>query len=444
MKHFENVIIGFGKAGKTLAGSLAKHGQEVLVIEKDAQMYGGTCINVACLPTKNMIINAQRGVDYEKSLAIKNQLTSKLRNANYHKIADLDLVTVLNATASFIDNQTIEVTDESGREKITADKFFINTGSTPIIPAIDGIDSSRHVYTSREMLDADHQTQKLTILGSGPIGLEFASMYQQFGSAVTVLGHSDRILKNIDENIASMVEQDLISDGIDLKLKADLMQVNDTDDGVQLIYQQNGEKKVVDADALLVATGRRPNTDGLGLENTTIKIGSHGEILTNDILQTNVDHIWALGDVNGGPKFTYISLDDYRIVNNQLFGSKNKTLANRPVYSTTTFLNPSISTIGMTASQAALSGKSIKVLTLSAGAIPKAKVIGDDRGYLQAIVDNDSDEILGATIYAEESYETINLIALAMQTHTPATILRDQIYAHPTMTESFNDLFADL
>lgn len=444
MRHFENIIIGFGKAGKTLAASLASHGHEVLVIEKDNQMYGGTCINVACLPTKNLIINAQKGVNYEQAFEIKNQMTAKLRNKNYHKVADLKAATVLTADAEFLDDQTIQVTDDSGAEKLTADRIFINTGSTPIIPDIDGIHESKHVFASREMLDQQQLAQKLVVLGSGPIGLEFASMYAKFGSQVRVLSNGMQILAREEPEVAEMALADLQTDGIDFAFESQLTKVEDTATGVQLTYQQAGKEHVEQADALLVATGRRPNIDDLHLERTTIELGDRSEILVDDQLKTNVDHVWALGDVNGGPQFTYISLDDFRIVNNQLLGDQTRTLANRPVYPHTTFLNPAIASIGLTQAQAETQGVNHQVITMAAAGVPKANVIGNPRGMYKAVIDPDTNEILGMTIYAEEAYETINLISLAMQQHIPATVLRDQIYSHPTMTEALNDLFANL
>lgn len=444
MKHFENIIIGFGKAGKTLAGSLAQHGHEVLLIEKDEQMYGGTCINVACLPTKNMIINAQRGVKYDQAIGIKNQLTTKLRNKNYHKVADLDSATVLNADAEFLDDQTIQVTDDSGKEQLTADRIFINTGATPIIPTIEGIHASKHVFASREMLDQHQLNQKLVILGSGPIGLEFASMYAQFGSQVHVLSSGAGILPQNEPEVAQMALADMQADGIDFTFGAKLVKVADVDQGVALTYLKDGTKQTVIADALLVATGRRANIDDLHLDRTTIQLGDRGEILVDDQLKTNVANIWALGDVNGGPQFTYVSLDDFRIVNNQLLGDQTRTLANRPIYPRTTFLHPALSSIGLTEKQAQTQGLNYQVVTMATAGVPKANVIGNPRGMYKAVIDHDTKEILGMTIYAEEAYETINLIALAMQQHVPATVLRDQIYSHPTMTEALNDVFASL
>ncbi|KRM56264.1 hypothetical protein C5L31_001256 [Secundilactobacillus malefermentans] len=442
MKHYDNIIIGFGKAGKTLAATLASHHEEVLIIEKDAMMYGGTCINVACLPTKNLILNAQKGVSFDQAFEAKNKMTSKLRNKNYHKVADQETATVLNADAEFVDDKTIKVTDDSGEEMLTADRIFINTGSTPIMPSIEGLSESKHVFASREMLDQSKQTQNLAILGSGPIGLEFASMYAQFGSNVTVLAHDAQLLRRVEPEAAEMATTDLEEDGIKFAFNSVLSSVEDTDDGVKLTYQQGDETKVIAADALLVATGRQPNVADLHLENTHIKQGKRGEIVVDNKLQTSVETIWALGDVNGGPQFTYVSLDDWRILNNQFYGDQTRTLDNRPVYPTTTFLKPALASVGLTEAQATEKGLNFIVKSMAAAGVPKAQVIGDPRGMYKAILDAKDHTILGMTIYAEEAYETINLITTAMSHHISADELRDQIYSHPTMTEALNDLFA--
>lgn len=444
MKHFNNIIIGFGKAGKTLAGTLARHGEEVLIIEKDSNMYGGTCINVACLPTKNMIINAHQGIEYEIALKNKNALTAKLRNKNYHKVADLTEVTVLTATAEFLDDHTLQVSDKSGHETLTADRIFINTGATPIWPDIDGLLASKNVYSSTDLLAKDKQLKKLVILGSGPIGLEFASMYAQFGSHVTIIDKSSMILSQFEPEIAQQAKNDLEEDGVSFLLESNLTGVTDTLNGVTLtVKTPNGIKKI-QADGLLVATGRKANVTDLHLERTRIKTGIHGEILVNDTLETDVKHVYALGDVAGGPQFTYISLDDWRIMANQLYGDKTRSRLNRPVFANTVFLNPAISSVGKTESQLKEAGVDYKVLNMQTASVPKAQVIGNPRGSYKALIDPHTHQILGTTIYAEESFETINIISLAMQNHLSAKTLRDQIYTHPTMTEALNDLFGQI
>lgn len=444
MRHFQNIIIGFGKAGKTLAGSLTQHGQEVLLIERDPQIYGGTCINVACLPTKNLVINAQRGVGYEEAFATKQALTSKLRTKNYHKVADQELATVLDATAEFVDNQTIRVTDESGSEELTFDRLFINTGATSKVPNIPGVALGQRIFASTELLAQPKQVQHLAILGAGPIGLEFASMYANFGSQVTVINRHSGILGQFEPEVAAAAQADLEADGVTFLHGRQLTKVTETAEGLTLTVAGPSGEEALTADGLLLAVGRQPNTAALHLERTDLQVGERGEIVVNDRLETNVPGIYALGDVNGGPQFTFISLDDWRILNNQFFGDQTRTRANRPVYAKTVFLKPAISTVGATEAQLQAAGKDYRVLAMPAAAVPKTQVIGNPRGYYKALVDPTSHQILGATIYAEEAYETINLITLAIQHRLPAEALRDQIYTHPTMTEALNDLFGQL
>lgn len=441
MKHFKNIIIGFGKAGKTLAGSFTRHGEEVLLIEKDPMMYGGTCINIACLPTKNLVINSQRNVPYKRAFETKEILTSKLRMKNYHKVADQDLATVLDATAEFIDDKTIKVTDKSGTEEITFDRLFINTGSESNLPDIPGLALSNRIFTSTELLAQKEQIQNLVILGGGPIGLEFASMYANFGSKVTVIEPMSNILNRFEPEIAITAKTDMEADGVNFMLQSTLTKIEETVTSLNLTIDRNGESQVITADAILVAVGRHPNTNSLHLERTNLKVGKKGEIKVNEKLETNIAGIYAMGDVAGSLQFTYISLDDWRIMDNQLFGDYTRTKNNRPVFANSMFIKPAISSVGFTESELKDSGKEYQVLTMSAASVPKAQVIGNPRGGYKVMINPKTHDILGATIYAEESYETINIIALAMQHHLKSEDLRDQIYAHPTMTEALNDLF---
>lgn len=445
MKHFKNIIIGFGKAGKTLAGSFAKHGEEVLVIEKDPTMYGGTCINVACLPTKNLITNAQRGVTYADAFAQKNQMVEKLRNKNYHKVADQPTVHVLNAQAEFLDDHTLKVTDDSGQETLTADRIFINTGSTPTIPDIPGLrENSVRIFNSKTLMDQSKEAKRLAILGSGPIGLEFASMYANFGSSVTVIGQKQKILPTTEPEIADQAKKDLEEDDVKFLLSSELTKISSNGPDLVLEVKTPDDKQEINVDALLVAIGRHPNISNLHLERTSIKTGKHGEVAVNSTMETNVPGVWALGDVAGSPQFTYISLDDWRIVDNNFFGDHTRTKQNRPVYANSIFLKPAISSVGQTESQLKEAGIAYQTCKLLTASVPKSQVLHEPRGQYKALVDPRTHQILGATIYAEESYETINLISLAMQNKIPANRLSEQIYTHPTMSEAFNDLFANI
>ncbi len=441
MKEFKNIIIGFGKGGKTLAKNLAAKGESVLVVEKSKKMYGGTCINIACLPSKNLIINAQRGIKFEDAVKQKNEMTTALRNKNYHMVADEETATVLDGTAKFIDNHTIEIVLDSGeRTEVKGERIFINTGATPIIPQVKGLKESKYILDSTAAMDQNSLPNELVILGAGYIGMEFASMFARYGAKVTVLDTNEKFLKREDDDISEMLFNDLSQDGIEFKLGAKVVEVKDLSDKVEIIYEINGKKQTVKADKLLVATGRKPVTEGLGLENTDIELDERGAIKVDDYLRTTAENVWAIGDVKGGPQFTYISLDDFRIIFDQLYGKGKRKVSDRNLVPYSVFITPALSRVGLNEVEAKNKEIEYKLFKLAATSIPKAKVIGNTRGMYKILVDPDTEEILGATIYGEESYEVINLIALAMKAKLPYTMLRDQIYTHPTMSEALNDV----
>lgn len=441
MQEFKNIIIGFGKGGKTLAKNLAAKGESVLVVEKSKKMYGGTCINIACLPSKNLIINAQRGIKFEDAVKQKDEMTTALRNKNYHMVADEETATVLDGTAKFVDNHTIEIVLDSGEKtKIKGERIFINTGATPIIPQVKGLKESKYILDSTAAMDQNSLPNELVILGAGYIGMEFASMFARYGAKVTVLDTNKKFLKREDDDISEMIFNDLSQDGIEFNLGVKVVEVRDLSDKVEIVYEINGQKRTVKADKLLVATGRKLVTEGLGLENTDIKLDERGAIKVDDYLRTTAENVWAIGDVKGGPQFTYISLDDFRIIFDQLYGKGERKVSDRKLVPYSVFTTPALSRVGLNEVEAKNKGIEYKLFKLAATSIPKAKVIGNTRGMYKILVNPDTEEILGATIYGEESYEVINLIALVMKAKLPYTMLRDQIYTHPTMSEALNDV----
>lgn len=441
MQEFKNIIIGSGKGGKTLAKNLAAKGESVLVVEKSKKMYGGTCINIACLPSKNLIINAQRGIKFEDAVKQKDEMTTALRNKNYHMVADEETATVLDGTAKFVDNHTIEIVLDSGEKtKIKGERIFINTGATPIIPQVKGLKESKYILDSTAAMDQNSLPNELVILGAGYIGMEFASMFARYGAKVTVLDTNKKFLKREDDDISEMIFNDLSQDGIEFNLGVKVVEVRDLSDKVEIVYEINGQKRTVKADKLLVATGRKPVTEGLGLENTDIKLDERGAIKVDDYLRTTAENVWAIGDVKGGPQFTYISLDDFRIIFDQLYGKGERKVSDRKLVPYSVFTTPALSRVGLNEVEAKNKGIEYKLFKLAATSIPKAKVIGNTRGMYKILVNPDTEEILGATIYGEESYEVINLIALVMKAKLPYTMLRDQIYTHPTMSEALNDV----
>lgn len=444
---FDTIVIGFGKAGKTLAAKLAKQGEKVALIEKDARMYGGTCINVGCIPSKRLVMEAElapahdfeaQSEYYHVAVQEKKKLTAALRMANYNKLIDAG-VQVINGTVSFLDGKTIEVKGAHDTVQIlSASKFIINTGARPIIPAVPGVENNRFVFTSETMMENETLPLRLTIIGGGYIGLEFASMYARFGSKVTILQHSSVFLPKEDRDIAEAVENVLKSYGVSVIMGTDLKEIREG----TAVYAKNGEEDTLDGDAILLATGRRPNTEGLHAERAGVELTKRGAVVTDKHLRTTTENIWAAGDVCGNLQFTYISLDDSRIILSDVQGDGRRTTENRGAFAYSVFMEPSFSRVGLSEKEAADKGLNYRVVRMNTDMIPKAKVLRKTTGMLKAVIDKDSGKILGAALFCPESYEIINMVKLAMDHDLDYTVLRDFIYTHPTISEGLNDLFA--
>lgn len=441
MYDYQAIIIGFGKAGKTLAAFLAGQGWRVAMVEASAQMYGGTCINIGCIPTKTLVHDAElHGPGeqaFSQAMARKRQVTGLLREKNYQNLAGLEQVSVIDGRAEFIDPHRISVQGAAGTQVLSGERIFINTGAVSRRPAIDGLDRSQRSYDSTGLLQLTQRPARLGIIGGGYIGLEFASMFAQFGSAVTVFEEAGALLGREDRDMAQAIQQILSDAGVSFTFNAGVKQVRDVEGGVEVVHQGG----VQPFDALLVAAGRVPNTAGLQLARAGVETDERGAVRVDAQLRSSVPHIWALGDVNGGPQFTYISLDDFRIVRDSLFGAGKRSTADRGAVPYSVFITPSFSRIGLSEDQARQQGRDIKVATLPASALPRARVLGDTRGLLKAVVDAQTGQILGVALLCRDAHEMINIVKTAMDAELPYTRLRDQLFTHPTMSESLNDLF---
>lgn len=455
MKRADAVVIGFGKGGKTLAGALAAVGKDVVLIEQSEKMYGGTCINVACIPTKSLVHSAllsaaqggtfaEKAARYTAAIEQKDRLTAALRQKNYHKLADHPHVAVMLGRASFVDSRHVAVERDGQREELEAEQIFINTGARPFVPPIPGLRESRRVYLSETMLDCRVLPGRMVVIGGGYIGMEFASMYANFGAEVTVVQDGAAFLPREDAEVAAAVLQSLEDRGVRVILDAKVERVADREqDTVVAVRTAGGEEQLV-ADAVLVATGRRPNTEGLHLEAAGVEQTASGAVKTDERLRTSVPHIWAMGDVTGGLQFTYISLDDFRIVKSQLLGDGARTTENRGAIPYSVFLDPPFSRVGLTEKEARAQGYRVRIARLPAAAIPKAQVLQKPVGLLKAVLDADTGRILGAHLFCEESHEMINTVKIAMDAGLPYTNLRDGVFTHPTMSEGLNDLFTNV
>ncbi|NCB93337.1 MAG: pyridine nucleotide-disulfide oxidoreductase [Clostridia bacterium] len=441
---YDAVIIGFGKAGKTLAGALAGKGKKVALIEKSRQMYGGTCINVGCIPSKSLVTSAALAAknigSFAEAVDEKTRVTTMLRKKNYDKLDQLENVTIYDGTASFLSDRAIQVLTETEKLVLESEKIFINTGSEPVIPPIDGIKDNPKVYTSETLMDQRELPKNLVLIGAGYIGMEFASMFRNFGSKVTVLQDGDVFLPREDRDVAAKIQEILEKRGIEFRFGAKIQRI----EGGDVIFQYQGKENRLEADAILLATGRRPNVKELHVENAGIELTSRQAVMTDELMRTNVPGIWAMGDVTGGLQFTYTSLDDYRVVLPQLLDSSTAdahTLKKRKNVPYSVFMDTPYSKVGLNEMEAQKQGIPYRVNVMPAAAIPKAQVLKKTDGYLKALVHGQTGEILGAMLLCEESYEMINIVKLAMDYHADASVLKNQIFTHPTMSEALNDLF---
>ena len=426
MKKYDAIIIGFGKGGKTLAGFLDGKGQNVALIEKSDKMYGGTCINIGCIPTKKLVDSTKvlknkglSGIEekerfYTESINNKNTLIGALRGKNYEMLATKENIDIYDGFGSFVSKNVVNIESNGENVQIEGEKIFINTGSSTIIPGIKGLKESNYVYTSTSIMELKELPKKLTILGAGYIGLEFASMYADFGSEVTVIDLAQRLMPREDEEIADRAKAIFEAKGIKFLLESKIEEIVDKNGKGYVQISQGASKIEIESDAILVAIGRKPN------------------------------NIWAMGDVKGGLQFTYISLDDFRIIRDNLYNGGNRTVKDRNVIPYSVFINPPLSRVGMTESEAIAKGYEIKTGRLEAMAIPKAKIEGVTDGLLKAVIDAKTDKILGCTLLCNTSHEMINIVAAAMKAEQKYTFLKDMIFTHPTMSEALNDLFGSV
>lgn len=438
MNQYQAIIIGFGKAGKTLAATLAKTGWRVAIVEQSNTMYGGTCINIGCIPTKTLVHDAELQHDFAAAMQRKAAVVSFLRDKNFHNLADLENVDVIDGRAEFVDNHTVRVVQSTGAIELSGEKIFINTGAQSTVPDVEGLTTTPGVFDSTGLLNLTQRPERLGILGGGYIGVEFASMFANFGSKVTLYEAAPLFLAREDRDIAEAIARILRDKGVEIILNTNVQAVSSGDGAVQV--KMPGGVQIVDA--LLVASGRKPATENLQLQKAGVDVNDRGAIIVNKYLRTSADNIWAMGDVTGGLQFTYISLDDFRIVRDNLSGEGRRHTGDRQNVPYSVFMTPPLSRVGMTEEQARASGASVQVVTLPVAAIPRARVMDDTRGVLKAVVDSETKQILGVSLLCVDSHEMINIIKTVMDAGLPYTTLRDQIFTHPSMSESLNDLFS--
>lgn len=448
-------VVGFGKGGKTLAGALGKRGWRVVLIEQSPMMYGGTCINIGCVPTKSMVFrsehlepHAAHPDSYRDAVAATARLTASLRDINYATLDRIDTVTVLTGHARFTDPHALTVETVDGQSvTVTSRWVVVGTGSRPVLPPIPGIAETPGVYTSTDLLGHADLPRRLTVLGGGYVGLEFAAMYAAYGSDVSVLERGARILAREDDDVADCAHRILSGGGVDIVTSAQVTSVAGAGaGGVTVSYRDGGAARTVESDAVLVALGREPVTEGLGLDAAGVETTAAGAIVVDDRLRSSQPHIYAVGDVNGGPQFTYISLDDYRVVLSQLAGDGSRSTATRQAVPYTLFMTPPLARVGLT-ERTAREAHDVKVASMRVSdmaTMPRARIVGQDAGMMKVVVDAATDKILGAALLSYDAHEVINTVALAIRHGITASELRDSIFTHPSMTEGFNQLLTAL
>ena len=451
MKKFDAAVIGYGKGSKNLVPSLASAGMKVAFIEKSDRMYGGTCPNTGCVPTKFLVNRSElaevkgfagfeeKAAWYAQAIKDKKALREMILGKMYGAATNISGAEFFHAAASFVSARELHLEGPGIDENIMADRIIIDTGSYPFIPPIDGINESKRVYTSEGMLDLEGLPRRLVIIGGGNIGLEFASFYRRFGSDVIILQDLADFMPAEDEDMAKCVREAMEERGLKMEFGVKVLSVNDGPSGATVKYSVKGEERAADGDAVLISTGRRPFTKGLNLDAAGVNITPRGFIAVDERLRTSAPNVWAMGDVAGSPQFTYISLDDSRVILSDINGGSRTTDRLVP-YSV--FLSPSLSRVGLTEKAALAAGHRVKTAVLSPKSIPRCHTLGKYTGMLKAAVDADTGAILGVSLFCEESHEMINTVKLAMDCKLPYTALRDTIFTHPVMTEALNDLFA--
>lgn len=447
-ERLDAIILGSGQAGNPLAVALAAAGKRTALIE--SKHVGGTCINEGCSPTKTMVASARvaylarRGGDYGVNTSAvsidmarvrerKRALVNSFRSGNEKRLESTRNVELIRGEGRFGGPKTIAV---NGRT-LHSEWIFINTGLRAALPPIEGIKDVPRL-NNESVMELDKVPEHLLVLGGGYIGLEFAQMFRRFGSRVTVIHRGKQLLRGEDEDVCEEVKKILTEDGIDVLLNAKTTRASGA---VELRVEMGGESQLVKGSHLLIATGRVPNTDALNLEAAGISTDERGYIRVNEFLETSVDGVYALGDVKGGPAFTHISYDDYRIVKANLLDGESRTTRGRFV-PYTVFLDPQLGRIGLTETEALRQGKKIRVAKMPMNYVARAIETDETRGFMKIVVDAETDRILGAAVLGIEGGEVMSAIEVAMMGGLKYTALRDATLAHPTLAEALNNVFS--
>jgi pyruvate/2-oxoglutarate dehydrogenase complex dihydrolipoamide dehydrogenase (E3) component len=455
--HYQAIVIGSGQGGTPLCRALAEAGLRTALIERSH--IGGTCVNEGCTPTKTMVASgrvaylARRGKDYgvqtgeiridmQRIRQRKRDIVDSFRSGSQkrlEKTANLDLIF---GEASFTVPKTLSVRMRDGAQRtVSGDRIFINAGARPSVPNLEGLQGVPFL-DSTSIMELDAVPEHLLVLGGGYVGLEFGQLFGRFGSRITILQRAGQLLVREDPDVAGEVLSILKQDGIEVLLNTKTERVAKSGGQIQLSVRAGNESRTLDGSHLLVATGRTPNTDSLHVSAAGIATDQRGFIKVNGKLETNVEGVYALGDIKGDPAFTHISYDDFRILRTNLIEKGSATTENR-IVPYTVFIDPQLGRVGMTEAEARAQNKKFRVAKMPMSYVARALEVDESRGVMKAIVDAESNQILGAAILGIDGGEIMAMLEVAMMGRVPFTTLREGIFAHPTLAESLNNLFTN-
>ena len=458
MKHYDAIVIGAGQAGTPLCRKLAESGLKTALIEK--RWVGGTCVNDGCSPTKAMVASAKAAwsarhnetlgvhvggitVDFDEILDRKNSIVHMMRGNSEKRILNTAGLDLIYGTTRFSGRKEIKVSlKDGGTETFTADKFFLNTGLQPAIPDIEGIHSIPYL-TSTTIMELSEIPEHLLILGSGYIALEFGQMFARFGSKVTLIERGKRILKKEDADIAEEITRLLTQEDIEIITSTQAVGFSQNGHIITATLETEGIKSQRSCTHVLVAAGRKPQLDEFGLETAGIAVDEKGYIKVNTQLETSAEGIYALGDIKGGPAFTHVSYDDYRLIIQHVVKEKQINITDRLV-PYCIFIDPQLGRVGMTEQEAREKGLDIKVAVLKNDSVARSIETGDERGMMKAIVDAKTGKILGASVLAEQGGEIVSILQMAMIGGVTCEQILNGVFAHPTYAESLNNLLMTL
>jgi pyruvate/2-oxoglutarate dehydrogenase complex dihydrolipoamide dehydrogenase (E3) component len=443
---FDAIVIGSGQGGNPMSYALADHGWTVALIEKSH--LGGTCVNTGCTPTKTMVASSQVAhyarnasrwgvkadnvrVDLPAIVARKNAVVQSFRSGHEKKVEQRPNLHLYRDHARFLGPHKLQVGDDI----LEGERIFINVGTRPDPPRLEGLESAGYL-TNESIMELQQLPEHLIVLGGGYIGLEFGQMFRRFGSRVTLIHRGDQLLAREDPDIAQELQKVLAADGVEFRMNSNPVKVEKQQGEVIVTIATGPRTEAIAGTHILVATGRRPNTDDLGLDKAGIALDSHGYVTVNGRLETAVPGIWALGDVKGGPAFTHISYNDYQIAYANIIDGKNLTIENRYLpYSL--FTDPQLGRVGMTEKEARASGRKLKIGTFPMAYVARAIERDETAGFMKIIVDAETDRILGAAILGIEGGELVQILGALILANAPYTVLKGAVYIHPTLAEGF-------